>query len=262
MICLIRSALRLRLLGPVALASLTLISIVFFDSTRPVSSQAPATNSKLHRARVSPSPPPQPPCPAPTVQTIYAPTIGLPEIASGRIVLNSRIDTLTDVQLTFYTEEGLAVPGPLVHVQPAEIRYLEIASLIPAGQRWRVLWGGVSLSYSGKVFDLWAQITLLGSLNSGSSDVTFSVLNGRGSDTQEGVWWMPRGGRAIVALGNSSDTSIRTQLEYSSGDSQAVDLAPHATEYVRLHGERSDNALTARGGRGESVHLTKLGASS
>lgn len=241
------------------LAFLSLSSLFLVHSARFVNSQAPASNSKSHRPRVSPSPPSPPSCPAPTLQTIYAPTIGLPEIANGRIVFNSRVDTVTDVQPTFYTEEGLGVSGPVVHLQPAEIRYVEIASLIPPTQRWRVRWGGISLSYTGKVFDIWAQITLLGALNSGSSDVTFSVLNGRGSDTQEAVWWMPRGGRAVIALGNSSDTSIHTQLEYSSGDSQAVDIEPHATEYVRLRPRVDDILLASRDGRGESVHLTTVG---
>src|SRR5437016_2904723 len=75
----------------------------------------------------------------------------------------------------FYAEDGVAVSGPVVQLQPAEIRFVEIASLIPAQERWRVRWGGMSLSYTGKAFDIWAQITLLGAINSGSSDVTFSV---------------------------------------------------------------------------------------
>jgi hypothetical protein len=243
----------------IVLAFLGLIFLLFVHSARFVNSQAPATNSNSHRARVSPSPPSPPPCPAPTLQTIYAPTIGLPEIANGRIVFNSRVDSATDVQLTFYTEEGFAVAGPVVQIQPAEIHYLELASLIPRADRWRVRWGGISLSYSGKVFDIWAQITLLGALNSGSSDVTFSVLNGRGSDTQEAVWWMPRAGRAVIALGNSSDTSIHTQLDFSDRDSQAVDIAPHATEYVRLHPGGRNHSRGSNDGMGESLRLTTVG---
>lgn len=239
---------------------LLFVALFLIHSTRSVNSQAPAGSTKLHRARVSPSPPPLPPCLAPTLQTIYAPTIGMPEIANGRIVFNSRVDTVTDVQTTFYTEEGMAVNGPVVRVQPAEIRYVEIGSLIPAAQRWRVRWGGMALSYSGKVFDIWAQITLLGALNSGSSDVTFSVLNGRGSDTQEAIWWMPRAGRAVIALGNSSDTSIQTRLDFSNRDSQVVDIAPHATEYVRLHPGGRNHARGSDDGPGESLRLTTIGA--
>src|SRR6266403_4648062 len=238
---------------------LLFFALILIHSTDSVESQAPAGSTKLHRARISPSPPPLPPCLAPTLQTIYAPTVGVPEIANGRIVFNSRVDTVTDVQTTFYTEEGSAVTGPVVRVQPAEIRYVEIASLIPATQRWRVRWGGMSLSYSGKVFDIWAQITLLGALNSGSSDATFSVLNGRGSDTQQALWWMPRGGRAIIALGNSSDTPIHTQLDYSNSDSQAVEIAPHATEYVRVRPRLGRNANSSRDGNTESVRLTTIG---
>src|SRR6266403_4698758 len=238
---------------------LLFFALILIHSTDSVESQAPAGSTKLHRARISPSPPPLPPCLAPTLQTIYAPTVGVPEIANGRIVFNSRVDTVTDVQTTFYTEEGSAVTGPVVRVQPAEIRYVEIASLIPATQRWRVRWGGMSLSYSGKVFDIWAQITLLGALNSGSSDATFSVLNGRGSDTQQALWWMPRGGRAVIALGNSSDTSIHTQLDFSDHEAQGVDIAPHATEYIRLHPGGRNHSRRTDNGTGESVRLTTVG---
>ncbi len=150
---------------------------------RTVSSQAPAADVKPHAARVHPAPK----CLAPTPQIIYAPTMGVPEIAGARIVFNSRSDTVTEVRPTFYTIEGESVAGTVVYLQPAEIRTVDIASLIPAEQRGRTHWGGVSLSYMGSVFDVWAQIMLLGVGRTGSADVTFSVLNGRGSDVQEAV---------------------------------------------------------------------------
>ena len=203
-------------------------------------------------------PPPAPQqcstCAPPSLQTIYAPTIGIPQIADGRIVFNSRTEVVTAVQTTFYTEEGVAVSGPVVELQPAEIRFVEIASLIPAQERWRVRWGGMSLSYTGKAFDIWAQTTLRGAINSGSSDLTFSVLNGVGSDTQEAVWRLSRGGRAVVVLGNSCDSSIHTRLDYSDGDSQELDIAAHATEYVRPHPNGNKN-----NGQSESVRLTTVG---
>jgi hypothetical protein len=93
-------------------------------------------------------------CPPPSLQTIYAPTIGLAEIANGRIVFNSRAGAVTEVQPTFYTEEGVAVSGPAIQLQPAEIRYVDIAALLPRDQRWRVRWGGMSLSYTGKLLDI------------------------------------------------------------------------------------------------------------
>jgi hypothetical protein len=102
---------------------------------------------------------------------------------------------------------------------------------------------------------------LLGTLNSGSSDVTFAVLNGRGSDTQEAVWWTPRGGRVVIALGNSSDTSIQTHLEYSNGQSQTVDIAPHATEYLRVRPPVPGTDRPTRDGTGESVRMTTVGPS-
>lgn len=63
----------------------------------------------------------------------------------------------------------------------------------------------------------------------GSTDVTFSVLDGRGSAVQEAVWWMPEGGTAVLALGNSSDALLRTTVQFPDGEAQEVDIAPFAT---------------------------------
>jgi len=71
--------------------------------------------------------------------------------------------------------------------------------------------------------------------------VTFSILNGRGTDIQEAVWFMPpQQSMAIIALGNSSNTSIHTTLQFSNGDTQEVDIAPFATKFVR---RQSDNSV-------------------
>jgi hypothetical protein len=184
--------------------------------------------------------------------------IDLPEIATGRIVFNSRSGTVTEVQPTFYLAGGGPIPGSPVYLQPGEIRYVDIVALIPSEHRWRSQWGGMSLSYTGGVFDIWAQITLVGSDHSGSTDVTFSVLNGRGSDMQEAVWWMPHKGRAVIALGNSSGTSIRTTVQYSDGDSQVVNIGPSATEYVRLRALGKEDTR-AQDGRGVSLRLNTVG---
>lgn len=225
--------------------------------TRLVSSQTPSSGEKPKVKRL----PPVPKCPDPTLQTIYAPTIGIAEVARGRIVFNSRNEAVTEVRPTFYTDEGAPVSGRIVSLQPAEIRTVDINTLIPAEQRWRPRWGGMSLSYTGKAYDIWAQIMLVGDGRSGSTDVTFSVLNGLGSDTQEAVWWMPQGGRAVIALGNSSNIPIQTKLQFSNGDSQVIDIKPFATEYVRLRPRASgnDSAHASLGGRGESVRLETVG---
>lgn len=186
-------------------------------------------------------------CSPDSQQTIYAPTIGVPELTGGDIVLNCRSPHAIEATPTFYTAEGEAIIGDVIRLQPAEIRFVAIESLIPEEHRNRHIWGGMSLSYTGGLLQVWAQITLHGLNGIGSADVTFSVLNGRGSDVQEAVWWMPNGNStAIIALGNSSSVPIHTRLQYSNGEAQEVDIAPFATRYIRRQ-------------RGNAVKLTTAG---
>ncbi|MFL6375521.1 MAG: hypothetical protein ACJ73D_12705, partial [Pyrinomonadaceae bacterium] len=149
---------------------------------------------------------------------------------------------------TFYKADGTAIVGEPITLQPAEMRFVTIASLIPEGHRSESNWGGISFSFFGTPTEVWAQITIPGQANRGSSDVVFSVLDGQGSDTQEAVWWQPRPGKRTLALGNSSDASIATTVELSSGDTQTVTIPPHGTQYL------SDNLSSGTSG-GDSVKL-------
>ena len=189
-----------------------------------------------------------PTCSPPTQQIIYAPTIGLPEATGSEIVLNCRSSQVMDVTPTFYTVDGQAIVGAMLNMQPSEMRFVTIESLIPAEHRGQHLWGGMSLSYTGRTLEMWAQVTLRGLNGIGSADVTFSILTGRGTDTQEAVWYMPNGNStAILALGNSSNAPIQTRLQYSNGNIQDVSIAPFATRYIRRQ-------------NGNSVKLTTTGA--
>lgn len=209
------------------------LSSITFSSRRKVSAQS--------------SPSPQcSTCSPPTQQAIYVPTIGLPEATGNEIVLNCRSPLAMEATPTFYTSEGEAIVGDVIRLQPSEIRFVSVESLIPAEHRGRHIWGGMSLSYTGSLLQVWAQITLHGLNGIGSADVTFSVLNGRGSDTQEAVWWMPNGSStAIIALGNSSDVPIHTRLQYSDGETQEVDIAPFATRYIRRQRSNAVKLTTA-----------------
>ena len=193
-----------------------------------------------------------------TVKVIYAPTIGLPESQGSDIVLNCRSIHDMDLTPTFYTADGEAIVGDVIRVKPSEIRFLDIESLIPANHRKKHVWGGMTLSYVGKMMEAWAQITLRGKGQRESADVTFSVLNGLGSDTQEAVWLQPKPGKTVIALGNSSDTSIQTNLLFSNGDTQDVNIAPHATQYVRRNSSNG-SGNNSELGVGESVKLTTNG---
>ena len=196
-----------------------------------------------------------PSCPPPSSRRIYAPAIDLDEAQTCEINLNSRSANPIDVTPTFYTASGDAVVGNPIQLQPAEIRFVPVEQLMPESVRGRHRWGGITLSYTGNVLEVWAQITFHG-IGGGSIDETFNILEEPGSDTREAVWLMPRNGTATIALGNSSSVAIHTTAQFASGDSQDFEIPAGVTRFVRHHprGGSDDNMAS------ESVKLITSGA--
>jgi hypothetical protein len=198
-------------------------------------------------------------CPtcSPTKQRmIYAPLFDLPESSGSEIVLNCR--SAHDLVITpiFYTLEGKAVTGDDITLKPEEIRFVDTKSLIPKKERNRHKWGGMAFSYVGGFMEAWAQLTLHGIRGGGSISVVFTVLSQKRSNTAEAIWWTPRGGSAVIALGNSSDQPVRAKLSFASGESQWVDVRPFATEIVRL---RSDVHSSGAADRIGAVSVNYVG---
>jgi hypothetical protein len=209
------------------------------------------------RSRPDPSPTPHhcSSCPPPSPRRVYAPAIELPEAGSCEIVLNSRSPHPIDVTPILYTVDGQQVNGEPVTLQPAEIRFVPIESLMPDRHKGRHHWGGIALSYTGGILEVWAQITFHGVGGRGSIDETFSLFEDQGSDTREAVWSMTKGSSAVLALGNSSDALIQTTAQFSDGESEVVNIAPFATEFIRRRArERQGTDATS-----DSVKLTTIG---
>jgi hypothetical protein len=164
-------------------------------------------------------------------------------------VLNSRSPNPIDVTPIFYTINGDAVVGNPVQLQPAEMRFVPVEQLMPEALRGQHRWGGIALSYTGGVMEVWSQITFHG-VGGGSVDETFNILEEPGSDTREAVWWMPKKSTAVIALGNSSNVAIRTTAQFSDGDSEDVDIPAGATKFIRRHDRERDI---------ESVKLSTVG---
>jgi len=182
-----------------------------------------------------------PSCPPPSPRRIYAPAIELREAERCEIVLNSRSANPVDVTPIFYTLNGNAVVGNPLTLQPAEIRFVPVEELMPDSLRGQHRWGGIVLSYTGNVLEFWAQITFHG-VGGGSFDETFNILEEPGSDTREAVWLMPKKSTAVIALGNSSNTPIRTTAQFSDGDSEDVDIPEGATKFIAaIHGNATLN---------------------
>lgn len=179
-------------------------------------------------------------------QTVYAPIFDLPEAANSEIVLNCRSPYKMEVTPTFYTVDGTSVVGEKLLLQPAEIRYVTIKDLIPPTHHNQQEWGGISLSYTGKVLEVWAQLRLLKVRGGGSTEVLFTILNEPRSNVREAVWFTPQGGYSTLALGNSSANPVAAALDFGNGATQNVVIAPHATKLIRHHSSIKAQSETVR----------------
>ena len=114
-------------------------------------------------------------CAPPGNQSIYIPLIDLPEAQGSELVFNSRSTKEMTVTPTFYKRNGTAIIGAPVNIQSAEIRYVNVRSLLPAGHRHDQDWGGMSLSFYGIPREMWSQFRFLG-VNDGSSVDEFFIV--------------------------------------------------------------------------------------
>jgi len=162
-----------------------------------------------------------------------------------------------DVTPTFYTRKGEPFVGEIFHMQPAEVKTVDLKTLMPLSIRHRRDWGGMSLSYTGGVLEMWAQLRLM-KLNDGDSvDVTFSILQDKRSDIRNAVWWMPEHGEAIIAVGNLASSATRATLKFSDGDSEDVEVPAHGTHLIR---KRSEQFQLRANGEGEAVTVSAPGS--
>lgn len=197
-----------------------------------------------------------PTCEPPSQQVIYAPLIELPEASRAEIVLNCRSPYSMEVTPTFYTEEGIPIVGQVIHLQPTEMRFVDVLSLIPSEHRLLHKWGGMSLSYNGQFMEARAQLTLHDIGNKGSTDVLFAVIDAPRSNVREAVWQVPGNGtKTVIAMGNYSDASTTATLTFANGETQQINLAPYATRIVRRQTNGNNNLDV----KGDSVTIRSSG---
>jgi hypothetical protein len=191
-------------------------------------------------------------------QMIYIPLFELPEATGSEIVFNSRSPHTLDITPTFYTTDGQAIVGTTFQIKSAEIITTDVQSLIPAEHRNRKDWGGMSLSYFGGVLEFWAQLRLLGvGREHRSVDALFAVDRDKRSNTWDAVWHAPAHSLTILAIGNVSNSSVRTKVEFSDGDTREVQIQPFGTAFIRRRSEERKNR-TASNFESESARVTQL----
>lgn len=196
-------------------------------------------------------------CAPPGNQVIYAPLIELPETSGTQINLNCRSPHVMDVTPTFYTRRGEPVVGDVFQMQPAEVKTVDLKTLMPLSIRNRHDWGGMTLSYTGGMLEMWAQLRLMKVNHGDSVDVVFSILQDKRSDVRNAVWWMPEHGEAIIAVGNLANSAARATLKFSNGDSEDVEVPAFGTRLIR---KRSEQFRSRSNGGGEAVTITAPGS--
>lgn len=145
-----------------------------------------------------------------------------------------------DVTPTFYTEEGEAFVGDAFQMQPAEVKTVDLKSIMPNGLAKRRDLGGMTLSYTGVSLEMWGQLRLQRVRNGGSIDVTFVNLPDRRSNERKAVWWVPEGGESVIALGNLAGTPAKAMLRFSNGDSQEIEIPAFGTRLARRSSVRRE----------------------
>lgn len=178
-----------------------------------------------------------PTCSAPAPQSVYVPYFDLPGDSGSEVVLNSRSPHALDMTPILYTDEGVSVQGEPITLQPAEIRTVDVQSLIPAGQKDHK-WSGLTFAFTGNPLEMWAQLRILGVGRAQRSvDALFSVGRDKRSDVAEAAWVEPLRSQTILGVGNYSDTPMDVSVQYADGEERKISVAPFATEFVRRRGD-------------------------
>jgi len=195
-------------------------------------------------------------------QTIYAPLIELAESSATEINLNCRSPHAMEVTPTFYTRKGEAIVGRAFQMQAAEVKTVDLDSLMPARIRGRHDLGGMTLSYTGHMLEMWGQLRLMHVGHGGSVDVTFANLSDRRSNVRSAVWSMPEHGTAVLAIGNASESAIKAVAQFSSGDSQEIEVPAFGTQLIRRNSQShtSSNADGVTVTSADGNHLFFTGA--
>lgn len=215
-------------------------------------------NTALPSQRAKPTPLNCTTCGVQGPQTIYASLIELPESSGTEINLNCRSPQVMEVTPTFYTKQGEPFIGESFQMQPAEVKTVDLKTLMPSRIRNRHDWGGMTLSYTGGILEMWAQLRLMNVNHGDSVDVTFSILQDKRSEIRNAIWWMPEHGEAIIALGNFSNSAARVTVKFSNGDTEEVEVPAYGTHLIR---KRSEQLHLRSNGEGEAVTISAPGSS-
>ena len=150
----------------------------------------------------------------------------------------------------FYKRDGQAVVADSVQINSAEVRYVEIKSLLPQRYQRERDWGGFALTYYGTNREMWSQFRFMGVNGGGNVDEFFTVKDESRSNVYDATWWLPEKSQVVIGFGNITDSATSATVTFGNGHVRNVALQPHASAIVRE--EYPD-------GGPESVHIAVNG---
>jgi hypothetical protein len=198
-------------------------------------------------------------CAAATTQTIYAPLTQLDESSGTEINLNCRSAHALEVTPTFYTKNGDAFTGDTFEMGPAEVKTVDLKTLMPRNIRNRHDLGGMTLGHEGGLMEMWGQLRLLRVGGGDSTDITFVNIADKRSDVRDAVWAVPEHGSTEIAIGNLGPNTVTAKLQFSDGEHQEVKVRSFGTELVRRHRGQSGTVeaegvrITSADGSGDLI---------
>jgi len=141
-------------------------------------------------------------------------------------------------------------------MEAAQVKTVDLKTLMPFKSRNRKDWAGMALSYIGTPLEMWGQLRLLRLNRGGSIDVTFVNVPDRRSTVRNAVWLMPANGEALIALGNLDSTPAKATVKFSDGEIREVEIRGFGTEFIRRN---TAGASGKSAGQPEAVQITADG---
>jgi hypothetical protein len=162
-----------------------------------------------------------------------------------------------EVTPTFFTKQGESFVGESIQMLSTEVKTVDLETLMPTAVRNRHDLGGMTLTYTGSILEMWAQLRLMNVNHGNSVDVAFSILQDQRSDIRNAVWWMPEDGEAIIAIGNFGNSTLKARAKFINGDSEDVEVPPFGTHVIDR--KSKDGRLTSNG-KAEGVTIEAIGS--
>jgi len=138
-----------------------------------------------------------------------------------------------EITPTFYTRNGQVIVGTPFTMQAAEVKTVDLKTLMPTNIRNRKDLSGMSLDYVGRPLEMWGQLRLLRTRTGSSVDITFTYMSDRRSVVRNAVWSSRDNSTAIIAVGNPRPTTTKAVLQFANGDIEELQVPAFGTEIIR-----------------------------